>query len=165
MTSNGRKIDVKTVEKYLKALMESYIVYQAKRYNVKGKQHLKTLEKYYAVDIGLRYLLLGTSSSDVGHILENIVFLELLRRGNEVFIGKIDDLEVDFVAMDGKQTTYYQVAASVRDEKTLARELASLEKISDHYPKIVLTLDEDPQADYNGIRRINALDWLMGTVK
>ena len=158
MTSNGRKIDVKTVEKYLKALMESYIVYQAKRYNVKGKQHLKTLEKYYAVDIGLRYLLLGTSSSDVGHILENIVFLELLRRGNEVFIGKIDDLEVDFVAMDGKQTTYYQVAASVRDEKTLARELASLEKISDHYPKIVLTLDEDPQADYNGIRRINALD-------
>lgn len=165
MTSNGRKIDVKTVEKYLKALMESYIVYQAKRYNVKGKQHLKTLEKYYAVDIGLRYLLLGTSSSDVGHILENIVFLELLRRGNEVFTGKIDDLEVDFVAMDGKQTTYYQVAASVRDEKTLARELASLEKISDHYPKIVLTLDEDPQADYNGIRRINALDWLMGTVK
>lgn len=165
MTSNGRKIDVKTVEKYLKALMESYIVYQAKRYNVKGKQHLKTLEKYYAVDIGLRYLLLGTSSSDVGHILENIVFLELLRRGNEVFIGKIDDLEVDFVAMDGKQTTYYQVAASVRDEKTLARELTSLEKISDHYPKIVLTLDEDPQADYNGIRRINALDWLMGTVK
>lgn len=165
MTSNGRKIDVKTVEKYLKALMESYIVYQAKRYNVKGKQHLKTLEKYYAVDIGLRYLLLGTSSSDVGHILENIVFLELLRRGNEVFIGKIDDLEVDFVAMDGKQTTYYQVAASVRDEKTLARELASLEKIPDHYPKIILTLDEDPQADYNGIRRINALDWLMGTVK
>lgn len=165
MTSNGRKIDVKTVEKYLKALMESYIVYRAKRYNVKGKQHLKTLEKYYAVDIGLRYLLLGTSSSDVGHILENIVFLELLRRGNEVFIGKIDDLEVDFVAMDGKQTTYYQVAASVRDEKTLARELTSLEKISDHYPKIVLTLDEDPQADYNGIRRINALDWLMGTVK
>lgn len=165
MTSNGRKIDVKTVEKYLKALMESYIVYQAKRYNVKGKQHLKTLEKYYAVDIGLRYLLLGTSSSDVGHILENIVFLELLRRGNEVFTGKIDDLEVDFVAMDGKQTTYYQVAASVRDEKTLARELASLEKIPDHYPKIVLTLDEDPQADYNGIRRINALDWLMGTVK
>lgn len=165
MTSNGRKIDVKTVEKYLKALMESYIVYQAKRYNVKGKQHLKTLEKYYAVDIGLRYLLLGTSSSDVGHILENTVFLELLRRGSEVFIGKIDDLEVDFVAMDGKQTTYYQVAASVRDEKTLARELASLEKISDHYPKIVLTLDEDPQADYNGIRRINALDWLMGTVK
>ena len=165
MTSNGRKIDVKTVEKYLKALMESYIVYQAKRYNVKGKQHLKTLEKYYAVDIGLRYLLLGTSSSDVGHILENIVFLELLRRGSEVFIGKIDDLEVDFVAMDGKQTTYYQVAASVRDEKTLARELASLEKIADHYPKIILTLDEDPQADYNGIRRINALDWLMGTVK
>ena len=139
--------------------------YQAKRYNVKGKQHLKTLEKYYAVDIGLRYLLLGTSSSDVGHILENIVFLELLRRGNEVFIGKIDDLEVDFVAMDGKQTTYYQVQPPCGMKTTLARELASLEKISDHYPKIVLTLDEDPKADYNGIRRINALDWLMGTVK
>ena len=164
MTSAGRKIDVKTVEKYMKDLIESYIVYQAKRYNVKGKQHLKTLEKYYAVDIGLRYMLLGSHSTEVGHILENIVYLELLRRGCEVFVGKIDELEVDFVAMEQKRPTYYQVAATVRDDKTLLRELAPLQKISDHYPKFLLTLDEDPEADYDGIRRINALDWLMGTI-
>jgi len=164
MTSEGRKIDVKTVEKYMKALMESYIVYQAKRYNVKGKQHLKTLEKYYAVDIGLRYMLLGSRSTDVGHILENVIYLELLRRGCEVSVGKIDELEVDFVAMEQNRPTYYQVAATVRDENTLARELAPLQKIADHYPKFILTLDEDPEADYEGIRRINALDWLMGRI-
>lgn len=162
MTSNGRKIDVKTVEKYLRALMESFIIYQAKRYNVKGKQYLKTLEKYYVVDIGMRYMLLGSRSTDVGHILENVVYLELLRRGYEVYVGKIDDLEVDFVTMEPKKTVYYQVAASVRDETTLKRELAPLQKITDHYPKLILTLDEDPEADYDGIRRINVLDWLVG---
>lgn len=162
MTSSGRKIDVKTVEKYLDALLESFILYQAKRYNIRGKQYLKTLEKYYVVDIGLRYLLLGSRATDVGHILENVVYLELLRRGYDVYVGKVDDLEVDFVAMDGKRLTYYQVAATVRDENTLRRELASLQKINDHYPKVILTLDEDPEADYDGIRRINALDWLMG---
>lgn len=162
MTSDGRKVDVKTVEKYLSALMESYIVYQAKRYNVKGRQYLKTLEKYYVVDIGMRYMLLGTRSTDVGHILENVVYLELLRRGCDVYVGKVDDLEVDFVAMEPKRMIYYQVAASVRDDKTLQRELAPLQKITDHYQKIILTLDEDPEADYNGIRRINVLDWLMG---
>lgn len=165
MTSEGRKIDVKTVEKYLKALMESFIVYQAKRYNVKGKQYLKTLEKYYVVDIGLRYLLLGFRSTDVGHILENVVYLELLRRDNDVYVGKIDEAEVDFVAMKPNKTVYYQVAASVRDEKTLQRELAPLQKINDHYPKMILTLDEDPEADYNGIRRINVLDWLIGAIQ
>lgn len=164
MTSNGRKIDVKTVEKYLNGLMESFIIYQAKRYNVKGKQYLKTLEKYYVVDIGLRYMLLGSRAIDVGHILENVVYLELLRRGYDVYVGKVDDLEVDFVAMAQKRITYIQVAASVRDERTLARELASLQKIADHYPKMILTLDDDPEADYEGIRRINALDWLMGLV-
>ncbi len=162
MTSEGRKIDVKTVEKYLKALMESFVAYKAYRYNVKGRQHLKTLEKYYAVDIGLRYYLLGTRSADAGHILENIVYLELLRRGYEVYVGKIDDLEIDFVAIDEKRTIYYQVAATVRDEKTLQRELAPLQKTNDYYPKLILTLDEDPESDYNGIRRINVLDWLMG---
>lgn len=165
MTSEGRKIDVKTVEKYLKALMESFIIYQAKRYNVKGKQYLKTLEKYYVVDIGLRYLLLGSRSTDVGHILENVVYLELLRRDNDVYVGKIDEAEVDFVAMKPNKTVYYQVAASVRDEKTLQRELAPLQKINDHYPKMILTLDEDPEADYNGIRRINVLDWLIGAIQ
>jgi len=164
MTSDGRKIDTKTVERYLNALMESFIVYRAKRYNIKGKQYLKSLEKYYVVDIGLRYMLLGSRSTDVGHILENVVYLELLRRGYEVYVGKLDELEVDFVAMDDKRITYYQVAASVRDEKTLQRELASLQKIADHYPKWILTLDEDPEADYDGIRRVNVLDWFMGTV-
>ncbi len=162
MTSMGRKIDVKTVEKYVSALTESFVMYQAKRYNVKGKQYLKTLEKYYAVDIGLRYMLLGTRSTDVGHILENVVYLELIRRGYDVYVGKIDDLEVDFVAMDKNQIEYFQVAATVRDEKTLNRELLPLQKISDNYPKVILTLDDDPEADYDGIKRINVLDWLMG---
>lgn len=162
MTSAGRKIDIKTAEKYLAALRESFIVYQAKRYNIKGKQYLKTLEKYYVVDIGLRSALLGSRSVDVGHILENVVYLELLRRGYDVYVGKLDNLEVDFVAMEEKRIVYYQVAASVRDEKTLYRELLPLQKITDHYQKLILTLDEDPEADYEGIRRINALDWLMG---
>ena len=161
MTSYGRKIDVKTVEKYVQALRESYVVYRAKRYDVKGKQYLKTLEKYYVVDIGLRYALLGSRSTDVGHILENVVYLELLRRGYEVYVGKVGESEVDFVAMTGGRITYFQVAASVRDENTLRRELASLQKINDHYEKIILTLDDDPAADYDGITRMNALDWLL----
>lgn len=162
MTSDGRKIDTKTVEKYLNALMESYILYHCKRYNIKGKQYLKTLDKYYAVDMGMRKVLLGSKAMDAGHILENIVYLELLRRGYDVYIGKVDDLEVDFVAMDDKGMTYYQVSATVRDEKTLKRELASLQSINDHYPKILLTLDDDPEMEYAGIRKINALDWLLG---
>ncbi|MGN1318533.1 MAG: ATP-binding protein [Lachnospirales bacterium] len=161
MTSEGRKIDVKTVEKYMKALMDSLMVYQAKRYNIKGKQYLKTLEKYYIVDIGLRYMLLGKRNTDVGHILENVVYLELIRRGYDVYVGQMGDLEVDFVAMNEDGITYFQVSASVRDENTLARELGSLLKINDHYPKYILTLDDDPVADYDGIKRINALDWLL----
>ena len=162
MTSDGRKIDTKTVEKYLNALIESYMLYQCKRYNIKGRQYLKTLDKYYAVDMGMRKVLLGSKAMDAGHILENVVYLELLRRGYDVYIGKVDDLEVDFVAMDDKGMTYYQVSATVRDEKTLKRELASLQSISDHYQKILLTLDDDPEMEYAGIRKINALDWLLG---
>lgn len=165
MTSDGRKIDVKTVEKYISGLTESFVLYKANRYNIKGKQYLKTLEKYYVVDIGLRYMLLGTRSTDVGHILENVVYLELLRRGYEVYVGKVDGNEVDFIAMDDKKIIYYQVSASVRDEKTLKRELRPLQNINDHYQKIILTLDDDPEADYNGIRRINALDWLLRDIK
>ena len=164
MTSDGRKIDVRTVEKYVEALTECFIFYQAKRYNVKGKQYLKTLEKYYAVDVGLRYMLLGSKAIDAGHILENVVYLELLRRGYDVYVGKVDELEVDFVAMDDQRVTYYQVAATVREENTLQRELKSLQKINDHYQKLILTLDEDPEADYEGIRRVNVLDRLMGYV-
>lgn len=162
MTSNGRKIDTKTVEKYLESLSESYIIYQAKRYNIKGKQYLKTLEKYYVVDIGLRYMLLGTRKADTGHVLENVVYLELLRRGYDVYVGKMEEYEVDFVVQNSKGTAYYQVALTVRDEKTLERELRPLMAIRDHYPKFILTLDDDPEVQYEGIRRINARDWLLG---
>lgn len=162
MTSNGRKIDVKTVEKYLAALQASFILYQSKRYNIKGKQYLKTLEKYYVVDIGLRTLLLGSRAFDVGHILENVVYLELIRRGNDVYVGKVDHLEVDFVVVNQQGLTYYQVAATVRNIETLDRELAPLKRINDQYPKYILTLDDDPDADYDGIRRINVLQWLVG---
>lgn len=162
MTSDGRKVDVKTVGKYINALEESFIVYQAKRYDVKGKNHLKTFDKYYVVDIGLRYMLLGSKNEDIGHILENIIYLELIRRGYKVYVGKVESEEVDFVAMNNKGTIYYQVAATVREESKLARELRPLQKITDHYPKYILTLDEDPDADYDGIRRMNALQFLLG---
>lgn len=162
MTSDGRKIDTRTVEKYLDALTESYIIYQAKRYNIKGKQYLKTLEKYYVVDIGLRFFLVGSRQIDAGHILENVVYLELLRRGYDVYVGKVDEFEVDFAAHNSKGTTYFQVALSVRDEKTLERELRPLRAIKDHYPKVILTMDEEPEVHYDGIRRINARDWLLG---
>ena len=162
MTADGRKIDQKTVEKYLTSLCETFFVYEAKRYNVKGKQLLKTLGKYYLVDVGLRRMLLGGRSFDAGRLLENVVYLELLRRQKSVYIGKIDNLEVDFVAIDENDIVYYQVAATVRNEATLKRELSSLQQINDQYPKYILTLDEDPEADYDGIKRINALKWLMG---
>ncbi|MEA4890025.1 MAG: ATP-binding protein [Clostridiaceae bacterium] len=161
MTSDGRKIDVKTVEKYISALMESFIVYQTKRYDIKGRNYLKTLDKYYVVDIGLRYMILGTKNAGIGHILENVIYLELIRRGYKVYVGKVENEEVDFVAINSKGTIYYQVSASVRDDATLARELKPLQKITDHYPKYILTLDEDPEADYSGIKKINALDFLL----
>jgi uncharacterized protein len=165
MTSNGRNINVRTVESYVSAFMESYIVYQAKRYDIKGKQYLKTLEKYYIVDIGLRNAMLGNVGKDVGHVLENVVYLELIRRCYDVYIGKVDDVEVDFVIKDEQGRKYIQVAASVRDENILARELRPLQKIQDHYPKCIMTLDRDPIADYEGIKRINALDYLLHKIE
>ncbi len=132
MTSAGRKIDTKTVE------------------------------KYYVVDIGMRYMLLGSRNMDNGHILGNVIYLELLRRGYDVYVGKVDNLEVDFVATNTRETTYFQVSATVRDENTLARELRPLQSIHDHYPKYLLTLDDDPETDFDGICKINALNWLMG---
>lgn len=161
LTSMGRKIDVRTVERYLSAFIDSYILYRAKRYDVKGKQHLKTLEKYYVADIGLRYMLLGRKHADVGHILENVVYLELVRRGYDVSVGKVDEMEVDFVAENSEGIAYFQVAATVREEQTLERELRVLQKINDNYPKFLLTLDEDPAADFEGIRKKNVLDWLL----
>ncbi len=161
LTSNGRKTDNKTVEKYLSALLESFVVYRAERYDIPGRQLLKTLEKYYVVDIGLRRHLLSGHHQDVGRILENVVFLELLRRGGKVRVGKVGGQEVDFVVETPDGTEYYQVAATVRDSSTLERELAPFGKIRDHHPKCLLTLDEDPSDNINGIRKMNALEWLL----
>lgn len=163
MTSDGRKIDQKTVEKYLKGLLDSMMVYQARRYHIKGKQYLTTLEKYYVSDIGLRNMILGKKNSDVGHVLENVVYLELLRRGYDVYVGHLPDGEVDFVAQSPSGTEYYQVSASVLDPKTLKRELAPLEKINDHFPKYLLTFDDiGANSSHNGIHQLNVLDWLLG---
>ena len=161
LKAEGRKIDQKTVEKYMHALCETFFLYEAKRYNIKGRQLLKSLSKYYLVDIGLRRMLLGSRGFDVERILENEVYLELLHRHRQVYVGKNDQLEVDFVTMNPDGLAYYQVAATVRDPATLERELASLRNIDDHYPKYLLTLDDDPDSDYDGILRINALKWMM----
>ncbi|NCF00292.1 ATP-binding protein [Emergencia sp. 1XD21-10] len=161
MTSAGRKISVPTVESYLQALRDSFIVYKASRYDLKGKQYLATGAKYYVADIGLRYYLLGSKPTDMGHILENIVFLELLRRGYEVHVGKIGDAEVNFIAVDDEGVEYYQVSQTVMEEKTLRRELFPLESIRDHNPKYLLTMDFIPLTSHNGIKQINVLDWLL----
>lgn len=151
-----------TVSNYVNALVDSYILYKTNRYDIKGKEFLKTQEKYYVVDIGLRYYLLGQKAGrDMGHILENIVYLELLRRGYKVYIGKVDELEVDFVAQNSENTIYYQVALTTREEETLQREIMPLKKINDNYPKYILTLDDDLDADYEGIKKINVIDWLL----
>jgi len=161
MTSDGRKISTHTVESYLSGLQDSYIVYGANRYDIKGKQLLKTLGKYYVVDIGLRNYLLGDKGADVGHVLENVIYLELVRRGYNVYVGRLGELEVDFVAVGPEGNRYYQVAATVRDQATLERELRPLRKIDDHYPKFLITRDNDPTADFDGIKQINAIDFLL----
>jgi predicted AAA+ superfamily ATPase len=161
LTSDGVKILPLTVESYLDAFRGSYILYRADRYDVKGRKLLKTLNKYYLVDMGLRRFLLGGRPVDSGHILENVVYLELLRRKHRVYVGKVGDREVDFVAEgpDGKE--YYQVSETLRGDETLARELAPLDAIRDHNPKFLLTRDYDPPASYNGIKKLNVLDWLL----
>lgn len=161
LNSNGRSISIHTVEDYVKALKDSYIIYEANRYDIKGKDYLKSLEKYYVVDIGLRNMLLNSKETNIGHLLENIVYLELLRRGYKVSIGKINDEEVDFIASNMDNLIYYQVCASVLSEETLKRELRPLDKITDHYPKYILTLDNLPTSSYNGIKRMNVIDWLL----
>ena len=167
MISGGRKISVHTVENYLDALTECFVLYRAGRYDVKGRQHLVSGVKYYLSDIGLRYYLLGGKRADAGHILENVVYLELLRRGYEVYVGKVGAAEVDFIAIGEDGEEYYQVAYTVegaagKDGKTtLARELAPLNVIRDHNPKYLLTMDFTPNASHNGIKQINALDWLL----
>lgn len=161
MTSSGRKISVPTVEGYLVALADSFIIYKVGRYDIKGKQYLSTGSKYYVADIGLRYYLLGTRHTDMGHILENIVYLELLRRGYEVYVGKVGDSEVDFIAINDEGESYYQVSQTVMEEQTLARELASLDAIKDHNPKYLLTMDYTPLTSHKGIKQVNVLEWLV----
>ena len=159
--SNGMTISVHTISNYINALCECFVLYRATRYDIKGKQQLLGGEKYYVCDIGLRYFLLGSKPADLGHVLENIVYLELLRRGYEVYVGKQGDGEVDFIAVKDGVTEYYQIALTLRDENVLKRELKPLNSIGDHNQKFLLSLDEDPETSYNGIRQINALDWLL----
>jgi len=160
LTSYGRKTTSVTVENYIEALTGAFVLYKAGRYDVKGKLHLKSLEKYYLVDVGLRRMLLGDKNADIGHILENIVYLELLRRGYTVDIGKVDDKEIDFIASIGGDRIYYQIAASILDPATFAREIAPLKKVSDHYPKFILSMDELPVSE-DGIKQVNIVDFLL----
>ena len=164
LMSSGRKLSVNTVEKYVRALTDSYIFYKVNRYDVKGRQYLKTQGKYYIADTGLRRLLTTESASDLGHLLENIVYLELKRRNMDVNIGKVSEFEVDFVTANSDEVRYYQVSASVLDETVKQRELRSLQKIKDNHPKVLLTLDIiGTNANYDGIRQYNLIDWLLDT--
>lgn len=163
LKSQGKSIDQKTVDRYIRGLTDSLMLYEVSRYNIKGKQFLTQQNKYYAADVTLRNILVRGKDSDVGHILENIVYLELLRRGYQVHVGQLDGGEVDFVAIGTDSVAYYQVSATTMEEETLKRELAPFRKIADNYPKWLLTLDETfGTADYDGIQKRNILDWLLG---
>ncbi len=163
MTSMRRKIDPRTVEKYLRALTDSLLLYRAQRYDLRGKQLLASNSKYYVSDLGFRRLLSSGRRPDYGHVLENVVYLELLRRGYDVRVGQLPDGEIDFVAMRNDELVYYQVSLSVMNENTLQRELAPLQKRRDNYPKYLLTMDEAlPDSNYEGILQRNVLAWLLG---
>jgi hypothetical protein len=161
MSSDGQDISTHTVENYLSSLKDCFFLYSVPRYDIKGKEYLKTGEKYYITDIAMRNMLIGQKPQDYGHVLENIVYLELLRRGYQVFVGKVGDLEVDFTAIKGQDVEHYQVAWTAIEEKTLKRELQSLEQINDHNPKFLLTMDPIGVTSHNGIKQINVLDWLL----
>lgn len=162
MTSAGRKIDNKTVEKYLQGLKDSLLIYQADRFDVRGKQLLKINAKYYLVDPAFRRLLINDTGRDTGHILENIVYLKLLRRGDKVYVGQLPRGEIDFVVEKSGTREYYQVAESTLLPEVLERELKPLQSVPDQYPKYLLTLDEiAPEADYDGIKKKNVLRWLL----
>lgn len=162
LTANKKKIDNKTVSKYINSLVESYLFYKVNRFDIKGKQHLATQEKYYLVDLGFRTSLLGKELvSDAGHLLENVVYLELIRRNNQVWIGKVNQFEVDFIVRNNDgYTQYIQVSQTVQDKATLERKLKPLNMISDHFEKLLITMDYDT-GTYNGIKKVNAIDWLQ----
>lgn len=150
-----------TVQAYVGALLESYIFYEAKRFDIKGKEYLRTLGKYYIVDIGLRNYLLGFRDTDTGHILENVVFFELLRRGYDVAIGKMGNVEVDFIAANSDEKIYYQVTQTISSEQTKERELRPLLQIPDNYEKIILTMDRGVSGTVDGIKIVNIVEWLL----
>lgn len=156
----GIKIDSVTIDSYVDSLLDTFVMYRADRYDIKGKQLLKTNSKYYVADIGLRYMLLG-HEGDAGHILENIVYLELIRRGYQVYVGKIGANEVDFVAIKNGTKEYYQVSQQIENTETRERELRSLDGIDDHNPKFLITMDRPFVEEYKGIKTINAFDWLL----
>ena len=158
----GTKVSPATIGAYLDALMENYLAFKAGRYDLKGREYLETLEKYYLGDLGFRFWLLGKEQGDLGRRLENAVYLELLRRYRTVCVGKVGTAEVDFIAMGQDGPEYYQVAQTVLDETTRNREFAPLEAIADNYPKTVLTLDRVGVGDYRGIHHLNVLDWMLG---
>lgn len=160
LVSYGRKTTSSTVENYIEALKSSFILYKAGRYDIKGKQLLKSLEKYYIVDIGLRKLLINKKHSDIGHILENIVYLELIRRGYTVYIGKIGDLEIDFIAERNNEREYYQISATILDENTFKREIMPLKKVKDNFQKFIISMDEINLSE-DGIKHLNILDFLQ----
>jgi len=161
LTSSGRKTTSDTIDNYLRMLESAFIVYRVNRFDLKGKQFLKTQEKFYMVDTGIRYSLAGQRNADYGHILENVIFLELLRRGYEVSIGKVGSLKIDFVATKADEKIYYQVAATIMDPDTRARELAPLQAIKDNYKKVILTMDKMVFSDYEGIKNVNIIDFLL----
>lgn len=163
LTSMGRKTDAKTIEKYIRGLTDSLLVHEVSRYNIKGKEFLSTLSKYYVADLGLRQMILGNRNIDMGHILENIIYLELLRRKGNVYVGQFDKNEIDFVVINSNEIEYYQIALTVLDENTLKRELDAFKNIKDNYPKYLITLDDVMvNTDYDGIKVVNALEWLLG---
>ena len=155
------KPSVHTVQAYVNALLESYFFYDIKRFDIKGKEYLRTLGKYYIVDIGLRNYLLGFRNRDSGHVLENVVYFELLRRGYDVSIGKVDNAEVDFIAIKSDEKIYIQVTETMTSEEVRRRELAPLQKINDNYEKIVLSMNTGMDSSYDGIKSINLIDWLI----
>ena len=163
LTSMGRKTDAKTIEKYIRGLTDSLLVHEVSRYNIKGKEFLSTLSKYYVADLGLRQMILGNRNIDMGHILENVIYLELIRRKGNVYVGQFDKNEIDFVVINSNEIEYYQVALTVLDENTLKRELDAFKNIKDNYPKYLITLDDVMvNTDYDGIKVVNALEWLLG---
>ena len=163
ITSSGRKISPNTVNAYVEALIEPYVFYPVERYDVIGKQLLKQNRKLYIVDLGIRRHLLARKRYDLGFSLENIVYLELLRRGCAVSTGKAGQTETDFVARQGERLHYYQVSASLAEESTFEREITPLRTVRDNHPKTILTLDRFTLGNYEGIEVVNAVDWLSGS--